>query len=1004
MKSFFSWPIRRHLLLLVFLGILPALGIVLYSGLELRGHMLAEAKRDLTRLLDSLASSQENLARHTRSLFETLSDLSEVRARDSRACSDLFASLLRRNPQYANILAADPQGTIFASALPTGVGMSAADRKYFREAVATRDFSAGEYAVSRSTGRSTIHFAHPAYDDRGRLRAVILAAFDVRHFRIAVAPGRMPANSVFLVTDHAGTILHDSRDPSLAGRPAGDAAILAALAGPSEAGSFDARSADGTRRLFSFRRLRLTPAGPPYLLVAVGIPEREIYAIPDRILVRNLLLLAAAAFLAAAAAWLLGNAAIVDRIKALVSASQRFGRGDLTARADLPRGNGEVGTLAGAFDEMAQAIEARERSQKAAEEALRESEARYRSLFQDSPAVMLLLDPDTGAIADANAAACLYYGFSCDELKARKITDINTLPPGKVFEALETARSRDGSRFLFSHRLGSGEIRPVEVFSGPVSFHGKTFLHSIVHDISARRSALEALRLSEERNRLVVENASDAIFVAQDGFVKFPNSRATALTGYTAEELTSVPFPEFIHPEDREMVVDRHRKRIAGHEVPARYPFRLLTKPGDVLWMDICSVLITWEGRPATLNFLRDVTLQKKLEEQLLHAQKMEAVGTLAGGIAHDFNNLLQAITGFASLVLLEAPESDDRVRSNVRNIVKAADRGAALVRRLLAFSRQDGSSAQRLLDLNVSVVHTAEILERTIPKMILIETRLAPDLRPVLADPIQLEQVIMNLATNARDAMPDGGRIGIETENRMVADDDPRRPAGGARGPCVVLRVTDTGFGMDAVTKAKMYDPFFTTKGVGAGTGLGLSTIYGIVLGHGGWIHCESEPGRGACFEIFLPAAGEPIAEPDAESPARQDRSPGSGTILLVDDEELIRGLGKSIFEADGYSVVLAESGEEALDLFRRDAARFDLVILDLGMPGMGGRKCLEEMRRLDPDAKILIASGYSEAEHSPTVLDAGACGFVAKPFTARDILETVRTILAAPPGGPAD
>ncbi len=998
MKSFFSWPIRRHLLLLVFLGVLPALGIILYSGLEMRRHRLADAENGLSHLLDSLAASQEDLVSQSRALFDILSELPAIRTRDSGACSALLASLLRRNPQYANILAADPSGNVFASATPVGP-INAADRKYFREAVASREFSAGEYAVSRSTGIPSLHFARPVYDERGVLRAVVLAAFDVGHFKTLVARERMPPSSVFIVTDHAGIVLHDSRGPSLSGRLSREEALLGALRGSADGGVFSEGSTDGIRRLYSFRRLRLSADRRPYLLVAVGVPDSAIYAVPDNILVRNLILLAVAALFAGAAAWVLGNAAIVDRLKDLVTAVRRFGQGDMAARAGR-RGGGEIGLLARSFDEMAQSIEARDRTQRTAEEALRESEERYRSLFQDSPAVTLLVDPETGGIADANAAACRYYGFSREELRGRNLADLDTLPASQVCERIAKARAEGGSHFVASHRLASGEVRPVEVFSGPVSSHGKTLLHSIVHDISARHRALDALRLSEERYRLVVENASDVIFVAQDGFVKFPNPRSVSLTGFAPEELTSVPFPTFIHPEDREMVVDRYRRRLAGEDVPAHYTFRLLTKSGDTLWMDIGSVLITWEGRPATLNFVRDITLQKKLEAQLLHAQKMEAVGTLAGGIAHDFNNLLQAITGFAALGLIALPVGDDRLRSNLRNIVKAADRATALVRRLLAFSRQDGPSPQRLLDLNDEVVHTAEILERTIPKMIRIETRLAPDLRPILADPVQVEQVIMNLATNARDAMPDGGRIRIETENRAVSDDDEHRPAGGASGPCVVLRVTDTGIGMDAGTKAKMFDPFFTTKDVGAGTGLGLSTIYGIVLGHGGWIRCESEPGRGTCFEIVFPAAAEPLRGPGEEAPAGPAPPVGSGTILFVDDEEMIRGLAKAIFESAGYSVVLAQSGEEALDVFRRDAGRFDLVILDIGMPGMGGWKCLDEMRRVDPGARVLVASGYSESRHAPESIDAGASGFIAKPYTAPEILDRVRTILGAARG----
>ncbi len=994
MKSYFTWPIRRQLLFVVFLAVLPALAIILYSGLEMRRHMLADAEQGLTHLLDSIASNQENLAGQTRALFETLSAVPAIRARDPRACDALLASLLRRNPQYANILAADPDGNIFASATPVGP-INTADRKYFQEALASRDFSAGEYAVSRSTRIPSIHFARPVLDGRGALRAVVLAAFDVRQFKTLLPGNAMPRNSVFVVADHAGIVLHDSRSPSLAGRLSREERLVASLRGSADGGLFTAGSTDGIRRLYAFRRLRVAPGRPPYLLLAVGIPESDIYGVPDTMLVRNLILLTAAAFCAAAAARILGHEAIVDRLGKVVSAARRFGQGDLSARAGLPPDESEIGLLARSFDEMAQSIEARERNERVSEEALRESEERYRSLFEDSPAVMLLIDPDTGAIADANAAACRYYGSSREEIKAHNIADISPGPPVVVSETMKRALAARVSRSLSSHRLASGDLRPVEVFSGPVTSHGKTFLCSIVQDISVRQRALEALQLSEERYRLVVENASDTIFVAQDGYVKFPNPRPMTLTGYTQEELTGVPFPTFIHPDDREMVVDRYRRRLAGEDVPARYSFRLVAKSGEALWMDLSSVLITWEGRPATLNFLRDITLEKKLEAQLLHAQKMEAIGTLAGGIAHDFNNLLQAITGFAALALLALPRNDARIRANVSNIVKAADRATALVRRLLAFSRRDGSSPQRLLDLNMEVVHTAEILERTIPKMIRIETRLAEDLHPILADPVQIEQVIMNLATNARDAMPDGGCLRIETANGTVSEDDPRRPAGGASGPCVVLRVTDTGLGMDPATKAKMFDPFFTTKGVGAGTGLGLSTVYGIVLGHGGWIHCESEPGRGACFEIYLPAATEPPRGSGDEAPAHPDASAEPATVLFVDDEEMIREVGKSMFEADGYTVVLAESGEKALDQFRGDTGRFDLVVLDLGMPGMGGRKCLDEMRRLDPGVRILVASGYSESQHAADILDAGACGFIAKPYTAQDILGRVRAIL---------
>jgi PAS domain S-box-containing protein len=728
-KHFFSWSIRRHLVLLVFLGVLPALGVILYTGLETRRNTLASARRDLAHHMEMLSSAQENLANQSRYLFEMLDDLPEVRRQDAKACSRLFDSLMRRMPHYANIFSMDPNGNVIASGVPVNA-VNAADRKYFREALETRGFSAGEYAVSRTTGKPAIHFAHPVYGKGGNLLTVIAAALDIRHFEMTYAGRGMPDGSVLLITDHAGVVLHDSRDYLGIGIVTGERSILDALGSPGHEGTFNARLEDGIRRLFAYRKLRLSPSMPAYLLVAVGIPETHIYGVPLKILTHNLLFLCLAAFLAGTTAWVVGNFAIVDRIKALVSVSRQLGNGDLSARTGLPQTGGELGLLAKSFDDMAESLE---------------------------------------------------------------------------------------------------------------------------RDISERKRVEEALRHSEERYRLVVENASDAIFVAKDGFITFPNPRLTEKTGYPPEELAAVPFTRFIHPEDREMVADRHRKRLQGLYIPSNYPFRILTKSGDLLWMEIASVRIDWEGQPSTLNFLRDVTQQKRLEAQLIHSQKMEAVGALAGGIAHDFNNLLQAISGYSALAIMDLPE-EDRRRSHLKNIEKAAGRASELVRELLAFSRRQ-ETQQLPLDLNAVTVSAVELLRRAIPKTIRVEARLSADLRQIRGAAVQIEQAIMNLGTNARDAMPRGGMIAVETDQCLVSPADPRLPDGAVPGDYALLRVKDTGVGMDAGTMDKMFDPFFTTKEVGTGTGLGLSTVYGIVRSHGGWILCESEPGRGACFEIFFPS-----------------------------------------------------------------------------------------------------------------------------------------------------
>jgi PAS domain S-box-containing protein len=716
-------------MLLVFLAVLPALGIILYTGLETRRNTLAEARRDLSHLMEQLVSAQEHLADKSRYMFETLAELPEVHNLDPAACNRLFDSLLRRMPYYANVFSMDTKGNVIASGVPFKA-VNASDRKYFREAVETRGFSVGEYAISRTTGKSSLHFAYPVYNKDRDLLTVIGAAFDIQHFEMTYARQGMPKDSVLLITDHAGVVLHDSRHPSGGGTVTGEAKMLEALKNPGREGMFNARLSDGVQRLFAYRKLRLSPSMPPYLLVAVGIPETHIFGGPRDILTRNLLFLGIATLLAAAAAWILGNFVIVDRIKALVAVSQQFGNGDLSARAGLHHSGGELGVLAKSFDEMAESVE---------------------------------------------------------------------------------------------------------------------------RDISERKLTQEALRHSEERYRQVVENASDAIFVAKNGFITFTNPRLTEKTGYSPEEIAAVPFTRFIHPEDREMVADRHRKRLQGQAPPSSYPFRILTKSGEMLWVEIASVLVNWEGEPATLNFLRDITHQKNLEGQLIHSQKMEAVGALAGGIAHDFNNLLQAISGFAALVLLDMPD-DDRRRSHLLNIEKATGRASDLVRGLLAFSRRE-DSPQVPLDLNEAAASAVELLRRAVPKTIRVEARFSPGLRQVRGAAAQIEHAIMNLGTNARDAMPQGGVISVETDRCQISADDPRQPDDAVPGSYVVLRVKDTGVGMDAGTMNRMFDPFFTTKEVGAGSGLGLSAVYGIVKSHNGWIRCESEPGKGACFEILFPA-----------------------------------------------------------------------------------------------------------------------------------------------------
>ena len=518
-------------------------------------------------------------------------------------------------------------------------------------------------------------------------------------------------------------------------------------------------------------------------------------------------------------------------------------------------------------------------------------------------------------------------------------------------------------------------------------------------DVTELRRTEEALRQQQERYRLLVESANEGIVVAQGDHIKFFNSRFLEITGCSAPELINSPFIETVHPDDRDMILDRYQHRLKGDNVPTGYDFRILDKRGKVKWVFASSVIIEWDGSPATLNFFTDVTGRKqgeeereRLEAQLRQAQKMQAVGTLAGGVAHEFNNLLAAIMGYAELASDAAKEGECNPK-DLEQIIKAAQRGRDLVLQILTFSRRQRRDLKPL-NLNYEVDYVLEMLERTLPRTVLLEAELAPDLELVNADGNNLSQVLVNLATNAAHAMPDGGRIIFRTEN-ISLDKKPCLCCGEPlSGPWVRLTVADDGQGMDQETLAQCFDPFFSTKEVGKGTGLGLSVVHGIVRSHDGHITCHSVVGMGTTIEILLPALARHDASQVGENVAKAPAG-GNETILLVDDEEPLLQLGHRLLTGMGYEVVTASSGEEALDIYIRKQKSLHLIILDLGMPGMGGHNCLKAILEANPKAKIIVASGYASDAQVKETMDSGAIAFVAKPYKRADLLATVRSVL---------
>jgi len=628
-----------------------------------------------------------------------------------------------------------------------------------------------------------------------------------------------------------------------------------------------------------------------------------------------------------------------------------------------------------------------------AEQELRASEARLQSLFGGIDDALFVHDAD-GRIIDCNEAACRRLGYSREELLAMRTSDVDA-PEFALGFGERTSQQLLRGRFACEglHVAKDGRRIPVDINSSLIDYSGSPAILAVMRDISERRRAEEALRRSEAEHRGLVEHAPLGIFRSTaDGRILTANQALVAMLGYgSTDEVLALNLDRDVYTnrEERERLLARAHgtdqgtaetqwKRKDASLLAVRLHVRRVSDPA--------SGVERFEG------LVEDVTEQRNLENQFRQAQRLEAVGRLAGGVAHDFNNVLTAITGYSEL-LLEDMGPDDAKRSDVLEIKSAAQRAAALTRQLLAFSRKQVLQT-RVLDLNEVVQTLEKMLHRLIGEDVKLELALAPALRAVRADPGQIEQVILNLAVNARDAMPRGGRLTIETADVDLDEAYAREHAGAAPGPYVMLAVSDTGIGMDAETRSHIFEPFFTTKEQGKGTGLGLATVYGIVKQSGGYVWVYSEPGRGATFKIYLPrveAPADAVAAVTPEPPVAGGRE----TVLLAEDDPSVRAIVADVLTQKGYRVLRANDGQAALEMARAQAGAIHLLVTDIVMPGMTGRELAEALRAERPGVRVLYMSGYTDdAVVRHGVLEEGV-PYLQKPFAPRTLASKVREVL---------
>ena len=514
-------------------------------------------------------------------------------------------------------------------------------------------------------------------------------------------------------------------------------------------------------------------------------------------------------------------------------------------------------------------------------------------------------------------------------------------------------------------------------------------------EIAVRERSEQALRESEEKYRLLVENANDAIFIIQDDKVTFPNPKAHQLSSEMNVDIDRQPFFDFVHPEDKDRVINWYERRLKSKDVPSTCTFKLIDRFGKEHWIELNAVLIYWEKKIAALNFLKDITAQKIMEFQFRQSQRMESIGTLAGGIAHDFNNLLMGIQGNTSVMLLDI-DPDHSLYENLKSIQRCVKSGANLTRQLLGFAR-GGKYVVKPTHINEVIDRTAHIFGRS-RKDINFHRRYNKNIWMVNVDVGQIEQVLLNLYVNAWQAMPNGGDLYLETDNiRLDKVYIDTKPFSVKPGRYVKISVTDTGIGMDKKIQQRIFEPFFTTKEVGQGTGLGLASAYGIIKNHGGFITCYSEVEVGSTFNIYLPAHAKKGTQTEK---VVEEALGGNETILLIDDEKMIIEVGRKMMESLGYLVVAAGKGEEALTLYRKRCDHIDLIILDMIMPYMGGKDVFNRIKEINPKAKVLLSSGYSLNGQAQEIMAQGCNGFIQKPFDMVELSRKIREILDSPNG----
>jgi PAS domain S-box-containing protein len=981
------FPIKYKLISIVFLIFAPLLLFAIYHFYVMHEHEKERIRTGNLVIATEIVDDLDNLIDASFSALRSLSKHPAVINKDARACDQLFSEVLSYYPAHLNILTAGMDGYNYGSAVsaPGVRKLNYNDKEWFMRARKGADVI-GDLHISKLFKSPSAMIAVPLFDGNKSQVGVIGMPLNLAVLRTHIRQS-LPlheGSSITIIDSKDNILVCSSMDEMTGTCEKISPRVMQSLKG--SRGSLEERGLDGIERLYSHATLSRTG-----WRVIVGVPKELAYQASYAFGTHYLTILSIASFTALMLS-LLVSRKITNNITSLIAGLKEIEQGNLSFPLTLS-GHDELQDVATSFDRMAA-------GRQEAEKKLRESESFRTAVLNGIGEGVVVIGKDFRVLS-ANQGYCDQTNIGCDAIIGKHCYEISHHIDQPCFEkeggcdctVQKCFETGERHRSLHTHFDKDGNARYIETNAYPLKDSSGEITAAIETLMDVTDLVILENRLVDvkDRYRKLYDDAPDMMHsIDRNGNIIICNQTEAKALGYEIEELIGRPQKDIIAPEERDECVGKmgflmdtgffegERTLLAkdGRRIPVFIKAKaILDKDGTFLMSDAV---------------LRDISEKRNLEAQLFQAQKMEAVGLLAGGVAHDFNNILTAIVGYGSLLLMKMDKSGaDHVY--VEQILAAAERATGLTKGLLAFSRKQilNPKPLRLSDV---VRHFENILARVIGEDIELKVVLSPWEASIMADAGQLEQVLMNLATNARDAMPDGGALIMESELVEFDEEYVRRNAFARPGKYMLLSMTDTGQGIDAKTKERIFEPFFTTKDTGKGTGLGLSMVYGIIKQHNGFINVYSEPGKGTTFKIYLP-----VIEQESEKLETVVLPPVTGgreTILVAEDAFMVSELVKKILEEVGYRVIVAENGVDAVEKYKAHPG-VALLILDVIMPGKNGKEAYAEIRGLRPDVKALFMSGYTaNIIHKKGILENGT-DFISKPFSPNAFLRKVREIL---------